>query len=300
MEITEKRIPSSDGVHQLYCRVYYPEGEPVGLFHIMHGMTEHICRYDKFMNEMAEHGFICYGFDCLGHGQTAKETDDFGYLGECRFLIKDAQNVSRQMKAEYGKELPCYLAGHSMGSFIARCAASPKIWNKVILLGTGGPIPAVEFALPFIKTKIRIEGERAYSPAIENMVFSIFRKHFKDENDMIAWISTDKEVRDSFRGDPFCAFHFTLNGFYTLLRLLKLCNSKKWFTHVSSQLPMLLLSGSDDPLGGFGKDVSKVKDTLKANGKDARLKLYQGYRHELLNDHCHDEVVNDILAFINE
>ena len=144
MEMTERRIPSVDGVHQLYCRVYMPDGEIKGLFHVAHGMTEHIRRsgYDNFMRFMAEHGYICYGYDHLGHGYTVKDESELGYPGEWKLLVKDVQNVSKLMKEEFGKDLPCYLLGHSMGSFIVRCASTPAIWDKVIYMGTGGPNPA--------------------------------------------------------------------------------------------------------------------------------------------------------------
>ncbi len=251
MVITERRIPSSDGIHKLYCRVYTPGGEPQGLFHVAHGMTEHISRYDGFMRKMAEEGFICYGYDHLGHGYTANGESDLGYLGSWKLLVEDLQNVSRLIKSEH-PSLPCYLLGHSMGSFIARCAATPRIC----------------------------------------------RSHFKDEDDVIAWVSSDKKVRDTFRQDKFCTFHFTLNGFYTLLKLHTLCNSKTWFKNVGSTLPILLLSGIDDPVGNYGKGVTKVYKNLKANGKNVKMKLYDGCRHEILNDFRQDEVTADILDFI--
>ena len=128
MLMIERRIPSSDGIHKLYCRVYMPENEPKGLFHVAHGMTEHISRYDGFMRKMAEEGFICYGYDHLGHGYTADSESELGYLGSWKLLVEDLQNVSRLMKREH--PLPCYLLGHSMGSFIARCAATPPDLEK--------------------------------------------------------------------------------------------------------------------------------------------------------------------------
>lgn len=297
MLMIERRIPSSDGIHKLYCRVYTPDGEPQGLFHVAHGMTEHISRYDGFMRKMAEEGFICYGYDHLGHGYTANDESDLGYLGSWELLVEDLQNVSRLIKSEH-PSLPCYLLGHSMGSFIARCAATPRIWKKVVLLGTSGPTPAAAAGLAVVRAKIKKDGERAISPEIEKMVFVSYRSHFKDEDDVIAWVSSDKKVRDTFRQDKFCTFHFTLNGFYTLLKLHTLCNSKTWFKNVGSTLPILLLSGIDDPVGNYGKGVTKVYKNLKANGKNVKMKLYDGCRHEILNDFRQDEVTADILDFI--
>ena len=300
MEMTERRIPSVDGVHQLYCRVYMPDGEIKGLFHVAHGMTEHIRRsgYDNFMRFMAEHGYICYGYDHLGHGYTVKDESELGYLGEWKLLVKDVQNVSKLMKEEFGKDLPCYLLGHSMGSFIVRCASSPAIWDKVIYMGTGGPNPASKAGLAMIKSKIKKKGGHAVDFSIEKLVFGSYCKHFKDENDSIAWLCTQKDTRDVYRADDLCGFHFTLNGFYALIKLQSLSNSKKWFKEISDKLPILLVSGGDDPVGNYGKGVKTVYKNLKKNGKNVQMKLYDGCRHEILNDVCREEVINDILTFV--
>ncbi len=298
MEVTERRIPSSDGVHQLFCRVYTPDGEVKGLFHVVHGMTEHIRRYDGFMREMAANGFVCYGFDNLGHGYTAGCDEDLGYLGKWEYMTDDVRSVTSLMKKEYGSALPCYLLGHSMGSFIVRLAATPKLWNKVIVMGTGGPNPASKVGLALIRSSIKRKGERAYVPGIEKLVLGGYANRFKSENDRIAWLSTKKEVRDNYRADKYCMFHFTLNGFETLICLQSLCNSKTWFKSVSADLPLLLVSGADDPVGSFGKGVTAVYKKLKANGKNVQMKLYPGCRHEILNDTCREQVIRDILDFI--
>lgn len=300
MEMTERRIPSVDGVHQLYCRVYMPDVEIKGLFHVAHGMTEHIRRdgYDNFMRVMAEHGYICYGYDHLGHGYTVKDESELGYLGEWKLLVKDVQNVSKLMKEEFGKDLPCYLLGHSMGSFIVRCASTPAIWDKVIYMGTGGPNPASKAGLAMISRKIKKKGGHAVDISIEKLVFGSYCKHFKNENDSIAWLSTKKDTRDVYRDDDLCGFHFTLNGFYTLIKLQSLSNSKNWFKEISDKLPILLVSGGDDPVGNYGKGVKTVYKNLKKNGKNVQMKLYDGCRHEILNDVCREEVINDILTFV--
>lgn len=298
MTITERRIPSADGVHQLFCRVYQPDGEIKGLFHVVHGMNEHIDRYVTFLREMTEHGYLCYAFDNLGHGRTVNDDSELGFLVDWRFMVDDVQNVSKQMKREYGDGLPCFLLGHSMGSFIARCASDPKIWNKVIYMGTGGPNPASKPGLALIKLRIRQEGQHAVSPEIEKMAFGSYRKHFEDESDPIAWLSTQTEVRDAYRQDKYCTFSFTLNGYYNLIKLQSLSNSKTWFKHISDELPIFLVSGTDDPVGNYGKGVTAVYKQLNRCGKNVKMKLYEGYRHEILNDVCHDEVVQDILDFI--
>ena len=300
MEMTERRIPSADNIHQLYCRVYTPYGTPKGLFHVVHGMTEHIRRYDGFMRFMAEHGYVCYGFDNLGHGYTAGSDEDLGYIGNWQWMVDDVRNVSLLMKSEFGEELPCYLLGHSMGSFIARCGATPTIWNKAIFMGTGGPNPASGPGLLYIRHLIRKDGERGYSSTIEKLLFGSYNKRFEGETDFMAMLSTIPEVKEAYRNDPYCTFRFTLNAHYVLVKLQMLCNKKTWFHNISANLPIMLMSGSEDPVGNYGKGVQAVYDNLIKFGKDARIKIYQGCRHEILNDTCREEVIADIIAFTEE
>ncbi len=299
IEITERHYLSADGTHQLYCRVFRPEGEVRGLFHVVHGMTEHIRRYEPFMREMAEQGWLCYGFDNLGHGYTAGCDEDLGYIGKWQWMVDDVRSVSLQMKQEFGEALPCVLLGHSMGSFIVRCAATPKIWNKLIVMGTGGPNPASRAGLVLIGHLIKRYGERAYSSTIEKMMFGSYSKHFENEEGFTAMLSTLPEVKDTYAQDKFCTFRFTLNGYYVLVKLQMLANRQTWFKNVSKQLPILLVSGSEDPVGNYGKGVEAVYKALVKNGKDVQMKLYEGFRHEILNDASHDEVVQDISDFVN-
>lgn len=298
IDMIEKRIPSSDGKHRLYCRVYQPEGEVKGLFHVVHGMTEHIRRYDGFMRIVADNGYLCYGFDNLGHGYTAEDDSELGYIGGWQLLVDDVRNVSKQIKEEYGDSLPCYLLGHSMGSFIVRCAATPKIWSKVIVMGTGSPNPASGAGLAMLRAIIKKNGERSYAPKIEAMMFGAYNKHFAEENDQSAWLTNIKEVREQYAADKYCSFHFTASALYDLVKLQTLCNGKKWFQNVSANLPLLLVSGSEDPVGNYGKGVKKVYENLKKNGKTVEMKLYPDCRHEILNDVCRNEVIEDILKFI--
>ena len=139
-------VPSSDGIHSLAGVIYIPEGEIKGIYHIVHGMTEHIGRYQRIMNDLALQGYLCVGYDNLGHGYTARDKSELGYIADKNgwdLLARDVKVFADAIKAEYGSDLPYYLMGHSMGSFIVRLACERYFMpDKLIIMGTGGPNPA--------------------------------------------------------------------------------------------------------------------------------------------------------------
>ena len=144
-------VPSSDGIHTLAGWVYVPEMPPIGILHVIHGMTEYIGRYEAFMMEMAEEGYVVCGYDNLGHGHTVNDPSELGFVAKKRgdrFLVRDVQVFSEAVRAEYGGDLPFVLMGHSMGSFIARLAAETCVTpDALIVMGTGGPNPVAGFGV---------------------------------------------------------------------------------------------------------------------------------------------------------
>ena len=151
-----------------------------------------------------------------------------------------------------------------------------------------------------IHHKITKKGSTATAPEVEKLLFGTFNQRFRKEHDSLSWLSTIQETRDRFRADKYCNVHFSLGGFQTLLKLQTLSNTDAWFRNVSDSLPILLVSGADDPVGNYGKGVAKVFSLLKKRGKNVKMKLYPGCRHEILNDVCRDMVIRDILRFIND
>lgn len=304
VKVIDKEVLSSDKQHQLKGKIYIPDGEIKGLMHVVHGMTEYIGRYDRFMREIAECGYIVFGYDHLGHGQTAKDESELGFIAlknGWSHLVDDVFIFSREVRKEYDKILPFVLMGHSMGSFIVRLtAAKYDHWDKLIIMGTGGSNPASHIGLALCKAEISRKGERGYSDLVYKAAFGAYNNKFKAENDPYAWLSVNKENRDKYRKDKLCTYMFTNSAMYDLIMLNRLSNEKTWFSSINKRKPILLVSGSDDPVGDNGKGVTKVYDRLKAAGANVSIKLYEGYRHEILNDYCRDQVISDIKAFISK
>ncbi len=305
MDIKKYKVKSSDNVHDLMGVLYIPEGEIKGLLQIIHGMTEHIGRYDRIMRELCSLGYLCFGYDQLGHGYTAKEEGNFGYIAKNRgwdVLARDVKCFSDAVRAEYGFDIPYYLMGHSMGSFVVRLSAEKHVKpDKLIVMGTGGPNPAAAPGLALISLIKLFKGDRHISKLIYILAFGSYNKKFEDgKTDHSAWLTTDREIRKKYWTDDFCSFKFTLSAMGDLIRLMKYSNRKAWFKNIPSDLPILIVSGEDDPVGDYGNGIKYVSEKLQSNGKKAHHILYKGARHEILNDFTYTDVRNDIVAFLEE
>lgn len=302
IKVIDKDVLSSDKKHMLKGKLYIPEGKAKGFFHVVHGMTEHIARYDDFMRQLAEDGYITFGYDHLGHGRTAKDDGELGFIAHengWERLVDDVFLYGNAIRKAMSGDLPFILMGHSMGSFIVRLTAVKyNHYGKLIIMGTGGPNPAAGAGIGITSVLTKVKGERSRSKLVYKLAFGTYNNRFKDENDKYAWLSNIREVRDTYRNDRFCNYEFTVSAMEGLIRLNKDSNEKLWFRSLDKDKPVLLVSGSDDPVGDYGKGVTKVYEMLKAQGVNVQMKLYEGCRHEILNDNCRNEVIADILRFV--
>ena len=302
MNVIPYSVPSCDGVHDLAGKVYLPDTPPKGILHVLHGMTEHITRYDGFMREMAEAGYVTCGYDHLGHGYTATDPTELGFVAEkdgWRLWLGDVKGFSEAVRAEYGEGLPYILMGHSMGSFIARLAAVGYVKpDALILMGTGAPNPIAGVGLAVINAVKACKGARHVSPLVDDLAFGSYNKRFGAAKDAKVWLSKDTAVTDAYVRDPFCNYKFTVSGMSDLVRMTALCNKRAWFRKLDPTIPVLLVSGRDDPVGDFGKGVEAVCSRLQKAGSPVTCRLYDGYRHEILNDASHAAVVSDIQDFL--
>ncbi len=303
---TAFQVPSSDGIHTLAGVVYTPAGEPRGFFHIVHGMTEHISRYDRLMQEMAEAGYIAFGYDHPGHGNTARDDSELGYIAERdgdELLTREVKTFSDAVRVAYDLDgkLPYYLMGHSMGSFVTRLAVEKYVRpDKFIIMGTGGKNPAAGAGLALIAVLKTLYGDRHISNLIYKLAFGTYNKRFGGgtAEDPSPWLTRDEAERGKYYADRFCTFKFTLSAMGDLIRLMKNSNREAWFRSVPRDLPILLLSGEEDPVGNYGQGVRQVCDRLNKQGCDAQCILYPAARHEVLNDTTYEQVREDILSFL--
>lgn len=303
MEIKYFNLKSNDGVHLLNCKKYLPSGEIKGIFQLIHGMKEYIERYDSFLSFLCENGYICVTHDHLGHGKSVADNSELGFIASengYNLLVDDCHLVTKQIKSEH-PNLPVFLLGHSMGSFVARLYAEKYSFELagLIIMGTAGKNPVSKIGLfltDFVKKK---KGERYFSKFIDGICFGSYNKKFKQERSRSSWITSDIEIQKKYQKDPFCKFNFSISAMHDLIMLIDLCNQRKHFNNFDKLLPVLLVSGSNDPVGNYGKGVKEVYANYKKAGvRRVLLKIYPGARHEILNDFSKETVYLDILGFI--
>ncbi|MBR2615200.1 MAG: alpha/beta fold hydrolase [Clostridia bacterium] len=292
-------IPSSDKIHTLKGSLWFPSAEPKGILQVVHGMTDYTDRYEAILRAVAEAGFVAFGVDLLGHGRTAEGPEEFGFFGKGghRLLVQDVIGAAEEVKKRFGETLPFCLMGHSMGSFVARCAvAEGFLPDSLILVGTSGHNPAAPLGVILSDLIALCKGPHHVSPLMHRLIFADYDDRFPGDYPK-RWISVDTENLVRYKDDPFCTFSFTVSALGDLIRLNQRAGSRSFYQNAKGTRT-LLLSGEMDPVGDFGKGVREVFCKLQKNGAEARLRLFPDFRHEILQDFCKEECIEEILNFI--
>ena len=302
----EIKIPSTDKLNQLHVYIWETEDKPQAILQISHGMIEHLNRYDDFAKYMNSQGVTVIGNDHLGHGLTAKNDDDLGYFGaeKSKTVVDDLYEVTKYAKETYGSDIPYFLLGHSMGSFMARryIMTYGEELSGVIISGTGSQPGAVLCAGRLVASVIgAIKGDRSRPAILKTMAFSSYNKKIENLRTESDWLSKDEAIVDKYRSDKFCTFDFTANGYKTLFEAIAFIQKKDNIAKIPKDLPIFFISGKEDPVGNYGAGVEQVYDAYEAAGiKDLDIILYHGGRHEMLNEIEREGVYEDVSAWIKK
>lgn len=305
MRREEFTYKSSDGRTNIRALKWIPDGEVVGILQIVHGMVEHIERYDEFASFMASNNYVVYGNDHLGHGKSVTSERNLGYFAKDngnKKVITDIDSLRNIAQDEY-KDIPYYILGHSMGSFLTRqyIIEYGKGISGAVVMGTGyKPSIITLMGMLMCSTIAKFKGWYHRSDFINNMGMGGYNKKF-GEKDGKEWLSKNNDNVKRNLKDPLCNFQFTLNGYYNLFKGLNIVCKKENIDKMPKDLPVYFVSGDDDPVGDYGKSVNKVYELfMNAGMKNLSIKLYEGDRHEILNEDDRQVVFTDILNFIKE
>lgn len=279
-----------------------PDGEIKGIFQMCHGMAEHKERYQNVMRKMAENGYLCIMHDHRGHGNI--KLDDLGYFNDStgQAIVLDVVQITNELKAKY-PNTPIYLFGHSMGSLVVRnvMKINDDAYQGLIVCGSPSKNPFTSLAITLVKIMMVFKGERHRSSFINNIAFGNYNQSFDEVYYPHSWISSVKEVQDEYDKCEKCGFLFTLNGFLNLFLLLKETYNDKGWQMKNKECPIFFIVGDQDPCRVSEKEFNEAVNFMKTVGyTNVSSKVYPNARHEILNELCKDEVIQDVIDFVNK
>lgn len=304
----EKEITflSHDKKTTIYGIIWTPTVPVKGIIEVIHGMNEYIKLYEEFAKTVLDDGYIVCGIDLLGHGASIIDKDHLGYFADDKkmskdIIVDDIIEFSEKIKEIY-KNIPIYLMGYSMGSFITKLVASKysNNLNGIILIGTGYYSP---FKMGFAKF---IASYLAVGKTYNDRNVYLYNKVIKNQNkkfiekDPGSWLTSDIEKRKIIVNNPAMSNRYTINAYYGIFDIIQNSNKKALIKLTKKDLPILILSGKDDPIGHFGKDIDIIKKQYNKNDNiNVITRTYNAMRHNLLRERDNDIVINDILKFLN-
>lgn len=285
---TEK-IASTDSKNNLNVIIWETEKEPIGVLQIVHGMAEYIDRYDNFAKYMTEQGFNVIGHDHLGHGHSVSDEHDYGFFAEengDKIIIEDMHSVTQYAREKW-EELPNFILGHSMGSFCLRQYLT-KYSNDVfgaIIMGTGWiPSAAAMLGKTIATNTCKSKGSHTVNPLLIKLTLEPYNKPFAPARTNCDWLSRDEKQVDLYVKDKLCGFDFTAGAYKDFFTILEKIAKNRQLIGMRKSLPILITSGSVDPVGGK-KACEKLNAQYKRCGiDDVTLKLWKNDRHEILNE----------------
>lgn len=301
-ERVEYRSTNGRSLIKGYCW-HTPSRTPWGVLLLVHGMVEHIDRYDTVAKTLARCGLIVMGSDLIAHGSSVASKEEWGHFDpqvDKTALIEDVELLRQQAHQRFPK-LPCVLLGHSMGSFIVRAYAqkySQEI-DGLIICGTGFESPVVLAAVQrLVRVMSAVKGAQYRSRLLLDKTLSSYARAFPAEGKR-AWLTKDVGVQRRYARDPRCNFMFTIGGYQTLFSIYQDACSRRKINQMRRDLPILIISGEQDPVGAYGKGPRALQHALDANGfSHVTCTLYEGDRHEILNETDAQTVIADVAAFI--
>lgn len=295
---------TSDGIG-VFVRKWRGDVAPKALVLIVHGVAEHSKRYERLAEDLTNGGYEVWAPDHRGHGRTAEASGGRGWFAAkdgFRRVVDDLKEIRDRMVSEH-PGLPVFLLGHSMGSSLARayivlygdglagCVLSGIVALDPFLQAVSGIVVAVGRAL---------QGGRGIARFADSMSLGSYGKSFRPLRTPLDWLSRDTSVVDAYIADPDCGFTCTWDWYRDMNEGTRFILDTASVSRIPKDLPIYIFSGSADPVGAASGGVEKLAQTYKSAGlRDVKTRLYPEGRHESLNEINRDEVVRELLAWLD-
>lgn len=305
MKRTDFTFRATDG-KEIQAYKWEKEADDIkGVVQIAHGMAEHALRYEPFAAFLTAHGYIVYANDHRGHGRTYKNESEKGYLADedgFELATDDLRKLSEHIRNEH-PNLPIFLLGHSFGSFLTRRYIQkfdPDL-KGVLISGTGGdPKLLGKIGLAVAKMQKKLKGPKKESPLMDKLIFGSYNKRISPVRTKFDFLTRDENAVDAYIADENCGFVCKTSFYVDLLEGLLNIHEQNEADKTPKDLPIFIFSGDEDPVGDYGKGVQSVYEQLLELGcTKVSIKLYEGGRHEMLNETNKEEVYEDILNWLD-
>lgn len=284
------------------CR-WEPKSNPCAVVQIIHGIADYAERYDEFANYLTDMGFLVVAEDHMGHGRSVDENGVKGYFtGGWFCAVDDAYTLLSSVRDEF-PELPYILFGHSMGSFMAQTILQKYPDSGIhacILCGSGWqPDVALSAGIRLSNAACRLSGEKNPSPRLMKLVFGAYNLRIEHPRTPYDWVCRNNRVVDVLIEDPLCSHAVTAGLMRDMLTGISYIQSQENLQCMKKDLPVLLISGGDDPVGTYADGVRKIAENYQQAGMlSVTTKIYPLCRHEILNEINKNDVFNDIAKWI--
>ena len=297
----EEFFLTSNGAGRIHCGLWRPEEEPKAIVQLVHGIAEHIGRYDEFARFLTEHGFAVAAEDHMGHGASIEDGVQAYFEGGWMAAVADVKLLHDRITADF-PNLPYYILGHSMGSFLLRTYlyTYPDDLDGAVISGTGWEAPAtVKVGLTMCRLEEKRIGAKATSGLLNKIMFGAYNKPFKPVRTPHDWICSVEEVVDRYEQDPLCGFDASVGLAKDMLTGIGMNEKQENLLKMNKRLPVLFVSGAKDPVGRMSQGVLTCIDAFKRAGmRQISIRIYPEGRHEMLNESNHEEVFQDILSWL--
>jgi alpha-beta hydrolase superfamily lysophospholipase len=292
-------LTAGDG-HAIHLQVWAPAGDPVGAIQLLHGLGEHIMRYERFAKSAVARGYTVCGHDHRGHGVSGGQRGYFTDENGWHKIVEDVRVVSDHIRGT-GASKPVFLLAHSMGSFIGQAFAMHYGARLTGLLLSGSSWPQRIQLLPgrfLAKLESWRLGRRGHSALINALGFGAFNRRFRPVRTEMDWLTRDEAEVDKYVADPLCGGPFTCGLWLDFLGGLFELGSDLGLARIPADLPILITGGGADPVGGEKGMTRLAMHYMQTSHQRVKLKIYPEGRHEMLNEVNREDVTADWLDWI--